>query len=43
MLKGYLICAYVYLVKIVEPVEGGTKSVVPEDYRIAVSEYLVSY
>lgn len=45
MLKSYLIKAYAYLVKVerwdVEP-EGSTKSVVPEEYRTAVAEYLAA-
>lgn len=44
MLKQYLIVSYAYLVKIgrwdLEPTEGSTKKVVPEEYRIAVAEYL---
>jgi len=44
MLKQYLIVAYAYSVKIarwdLEPVEGSTKKVVPEEYRTAVAEYL---
>jgi hypothetical protein len=43
-LKTYLITAYAVLVKAekweLEPVEGSTKKVVPEDYRTAVAEYL---
>jgi hypothetical protein len=43
-LKSYLITAYAVLVKAakwdLEPVEGYTKKVVPEDYRTAVAEYL---
>jgi hypothetical protein len=46
MLKSYLIVSYAYLVKIgrwdLEPVEGGTKSVVPEAYRTAVAEHLAA-
>jgi hypothetical protein len=44
MLKQYLVVSYAYLVKIgrydLEPVEGSTKKVVPEEYRVAVAEYL---
>lgn len=44
MLKQYLVVSYAYLVKVdrwdLEPVEGSTKQVVPEEYRIAVAEYL---
>jgi hypothetical protein len=44
MLKQYLIVSYAYLVKIgrydIEPVEGSTKKVVPEEYRVVVAEYL---
>jgi hypothetical protein len=44
MLKQYLIVSYAHLVKIgrydLEPVEGSTKKVVPEEYRVAVAEYL---
>lgn len=46
MLNKYKIWAYAYLVKVerydLESVEGGTKPVVEEAYRIAVSEYLVT-
>ena len=46
MLKDYLVKAYAYLVKVgrweLEPVEGSTKPVVPEEYRVAVSTYLVT-
>lgn len=46
MLKQYLIVAYAYLVKtgkwILEPIEGDTRRVVPEEYRLAVAEYLAS-
>ena len=45
MLKQYLVVSYAYLVKIgrwgLEPIEGNENKVVPEDYRIAVAEYLV--
>lgn len=44
MLKNYLIISYGYLVKVgrwsLEPVDDDTRKVVPEDYRIAVAEYL---
>lgn len=44
MLKQYLIVAYAYLVKtgkwILDSVEGDTRKVVPEEYRLAVAEYL---
>jgi hypothetical protein len=44
MLKQYLIVSYAYLVKIgrwdLEPTEGNIKKAVPEEYRIAVAEYL---
>jgi len=44
MLKEYLIVSYAYLVKVgrwkLEPVEESKSRVVPEDYRIAVDEYL---
>lgn len=43
-LKTYLITAYAVLARVgkwdLEPVEGSTKKVVPEDYRTAVAEYL---
>lgn len=46
MLKQYLVIAYAYLVKtgkwILEPIEGDTRKVVPEEYRLAVAEYLAS-
>lgn len=46
MLKSYLIKAYAYLVKVerwdLETVEGSTKSVVPEEYRVAVATYLAT-
>lgn len=46
MLKQYLVVSYGYLVKIarwdLEPVEGSVKKVVPEDYRVAVAEYLTA-
>ena len=46
MLKTYLIKSYAYLVKVgvwdLEPVDGSTKQVVPEDYRIAVALYLAT-
>lgn len=46
MLRQYLIVAYAYLVKtgifILEPVEGDTRRVVPEEYREAVAEYLIA-
>jgi len=46
MLKDYLIKAYAYLAKVgrwdLEPVEGSTKSVVPEEYRVAVAIYLAT-
>jgi len=44
-LKSYLISAYAVLVRVgkwdLEPVEGSSKKVVPEDYRSEVAEYLV--
>jgi hypothetical protein len=44
MLKQYLVVSYAYLVKIgrwdLEPTEGSTKKAVPEEYRVAVAEYL---
>lgn len=47
MLKQYLIVAYAYLVKtgkwILEPIEGDIRKVVPEEYRVAVAEYLASF
>jgi len=46
MLNKYKIWAYAYLVKVerynLEPVEGSTKPVVPEDCRVAVAEYLAT-
>jgi hypothetical protein len=43
--KQYLIVSYAYLVKVgrwdLEPVDGSEKSVVPEEYREAVAEYLI--
>ncbi|MBB6716378.1 CD1375 family protein [Clostridium gasigenes] len=43
-MKNYLITAYGYLVKVgvwdLEIIEGGTKKVVPENYRLAVAGYL---
>lgn len=46
MFKQYLIIAYAYLVKVgkwtLEPIEGDTRRVVPEEYRSAVAEYLAS-
>lgn len=43
-LKTYLTTAYAVLVRVekwdLEPVEGSTKKVVPENYRSAVAEYL---
>ncbi len=45
-LKAYLVKAYCYLVKVgrwdLEPVDGSSKSVVPEDYRVAVAEALTA-
>lgn len=45
-MKQYLIVSYSYLVKTgvydLEPVEGSTKKIVPETYRVAVAEYLAS-
>ena len=45
-LKRYLIVSYGILVKAgrwnLEPVEGETKPLVPENYQIAVAEYLAS-
>lgn len=44
MIKQYLVVSYAYLVKVgrwdLEPVEGSTNRVVPEEYRIPVAEYL---
>lgn len=46
MLKQYLVVAYAYLVKTgkynLEPIKGDTRRVVPEEYRLAVAEYLAS-
>jgi hypothetical protein len=46
MLKGYLIVVYAYKVKTgqwdLEPVVDSTKSVVPEAYRAAVADYLIT-
>lgn len=46
MLKQYLIVSYAYLVKVgawdLEPIEGSTKKVAPETYRVAVANYLAS-
>lgn len=46
MLKGYLIVSYAILVKAgrwnLEPIDGEDKPVVPEEYRVAVSIYLVT-
>jgi hypothetical protein len=46
MLKKYLIVSYSYLVKTgtwdLEPVEVSDKKVVPENYRLAVSEYIAN-
>lgn len=46
MLKQYLVVSYGYLVKVsrwdLEMVEGSTKRVVPEEYRMAVAEYLTT-
>ncbi|OHW62155.1 hypothetical protein EUAN_12240 [Andreesenia angusta] len=45
-MKAWKIKAYATLVRLerydLEPVEGGTKSVVEEEYRIAVAEYLLT-
>lgn len=45
-MKQYLIVSYAYLVKIarwdLDPVDGSTKKVVPEAYRVAVAEYLAA-
>lgn len=45
-MKSYLIVAYAYLVKVavwdLDTVTGSTKSVVPEDYRTAVAEYIAT-
>lgn len=47
MLKYYLIVAYAYLVRVgrwvLEPEEGNEKPVVPEEYRGAVAEYLITH
>ena len=44
MLKRYLVVSYGILVKAgkwnLEEVEGEEKPIVPEDYRVAVAEYL---
>ena len=44
MIKQYLIVSYAYLVKVgkwdLEPVEGSTNKIVPEDYRPYVAEYM---
>ena len=44
MLKRYLIVSYAILIKAgkwnLEEVEGETKPLVPENYRISVAEYL---
>ena len=46
MLYAWKIKAYAYLVQVnrwdLEPIEGSTKSVVPETYRVAVAEYLAA-
>lgn len=46
MLKQYLIVSYGYLVKVnhwdLEPVEGSKKKIVPQEYRVAVAEYLAT-
>ncbi len=46
MLKHYLIVSYSILVKAerwnLENVEGEIKPIVPDEYRIAVAEYLAS-
>jgi hypothetical protein len=46
MLKGYLIVAYAYKVKTgqwdLEPIGGSEKPVVPEAYRGAVADYLLT-
>lgn len=45
MLKQYLIIAYSYLVKVgvwsLQPTDESTERVVPEEYRVAVAEYLL--
>lgn len=47
MLKRYLIVSYAILVKAgkwnLEVMEDDEKPVVPEDYQIAVAEYLVAH
>ena len=44
MLKRYKIVAYAVLVKAgewnLEPMDGNNKPIVPDEYRIAVAEYL---
>lgn len=46
MLSQKKIIAYAYLVGVgrwdLEPVEGSTKQVVPEEYRIPVAEYMLA-
>lgn len=46
MIKEYMVKIYAYLVKTghwdLEPVEGSTKKVVPDEYRLAVAEYLAA-
>ncbi|WP_156900483.1 CD1375 family protein [Anaerovorax odorimutans] len=46
MLKDYLIKAYAYLVKVnvwdLNPVEGSTKRIVPEEYRTVVAKYVAT-
>lgn len=45
-LKSWKVKAYGVLVKAekwdLEPVEGSSKNVVPEDYKLAVAEYLAA-
>jgi len=45
-MKQWKIKAYGVLVKAerwdLEPIEGSVKDVVPEDYRLAVAEYLIA-
>jgi len=45
MLKRYLVVSYAILVKAgkwnLEAVEGEEKPIVPDDYQVAVAEYLI--
>jgi len=44
-IKAYKIFAYAYLVKAgemdLEPAKGSEREIVPEEYRLAVAEYLI--